>query len=79
MSDDASRQGQRPDTDPTGDEPRIVVVTPDGMGVADSSGDERRPEHEDGHTGSRAESAATSAPTRPTSSRSRPRSCASAR
>ena len=55
MSDDASRQGQRPDTDPDGDEPRIVVVTPDGMGVADSSRDERRPEHEDGHSGSRAE------------------------
>jgi hypothetical protein len=53
MSDDASRQGQRPDTDPTGDEPRIVVVTQDGMGVADPSDDERRPEHEDGHTGSR--------------------------
>ena len=56
MSDDASRQGTGPDRpDPTGDEPRIVVVTPDGMGVADPSGDERRPEHEDGHTGSRRE------------------------
>jgi len=55
MSDDASRQGQRPDSDTTGDEPRIVVVTPDGMGVADSSRDERRPEHEDGHGGSRRE------------------------
>jgi hypothetical protein len=49
MSDDASRQGQRPDTDPTGDDPRIVVVTPDGMGVAESSRDEQRPEHQDGH------------------------------
>src|SRR6478609_12004645 len=55
MSDDASRQGQRPDSDTTGDEPRIVVVTPDGMGVADSARDERRPEHEDGHGGSRHE------------------------
>ena len=34
MSDDASRQGQGTDTDSQRDEPRIVVVTPDGMGVA---------------------------------------------
>ena len=51
MSDDASRQQQATDSD----EQRIVVVTPDGMGVADSSRDERRPEHEDGHGGSRHE------------------------
>lgn len=34
MSDDASRQGQATDDDGTRDDPRIVVVTPDGMGVA---------------------------------------------
>jgi hypothetical protein len=33
MTDDASRQGQGTD-DGTRDDPRIVVVTPDGMGVA---------------------------------------------
>jgi hypothetical protein len=49
MSDDASRPDQHPDSTANGDEPRIVVVTPDGMGVADPSGDERRPEREDGH------------------------------
>ncbi|GAA2741133.1 hypothetical protein GCM10009868_06040 [Terrabacter aerolatus] len=50
MSDDASRQGQRPDTDleTAGDEQRIVVVTPDGMGVAHQAGDEQRADHEDG-------------------------------
>ena len=52
MSDDASRQGQRPDTDTqretAGDEQRIVVVTPDGMGVADQAGDEQRPDRGDG-------------------------------
>ncbi|CAN7210973.1 DUF2587 domain-containing protein [Terrabacter sp. LjRoot27] len=40
MSDDASRQGQGTDTDTPRDEPRIVVVTSDGMGVADAQGDE---------------------------------------
>jgi hypothetical protein len=39
MSDDVSRQGQGTDTDSQRDEPRIVVVTPDGMGVADAQGD----------------------------------------
>jgi hypothetical protein len=34
MSDDASRQGQATDDGETRDDPRIVVVTPDGMGVA---------------------------------------------
>ncbi|WP_256794971.1 proteasome activator [Terrabacter sp. Ter38] len=49
MSDDASRQGQGTDTDSDSDsdsdsqrdEPRIVVVTPDGMGVADAQGEDR--------------------------------------
>lgn len=40
MSDDASRQGQGTDTDTPRDEPRIVVVTSDGMGVANAQGDE---------------------------------------
>ena len=41
MSDDASRQGQGTD-DGTRDDPRIVVVTPDGMGVATApNGDSR--------------------------------------
>jgi hypothetical protein len=44
MSDDASRQQQATDSD----EQRIVVVTPDGMGVADPAGDDQRPGHEDG-------------------------------
>ena len=43
MSDDASRQQQATDSD----EQRIVVVTPDGMGVADAQGDD---EHSDGRT-----------------------------
>jgi len=40
MSDDASRQDHGTDTgtDSQRDEPRIVVVTPDGMGVADAQG-----------------------------------------
>ena len=40
MSDDASQQpapGQAPHTEQPQDEQRIVVLTPDGMGVADSS------------------------------------------
>ena len=41
MSDDASRQGQGTDTDSQRDEPRIVVVTPDGMGVAEAQGEDR--------------------------------------
>jgi len=45
MSDDASRAGQGTDTDSQRDEPRIVVVTPDGMGVANAAGDD---EHSDG-------------------------------
>ena len=45
MSDDSSRQQQATDSD----EPRIVVVTPDGMGVADPADDEPHPEREDGH------------------------------
>ena len=43
MSDDASRQQQATDSD----EQRIVVVTPDGRGVADAQGDD---EHSDGRT-----------------------------
>ncbi len=34
MSDDATRQGQGADTDTARDEPRIVVVTSEGMGVS---------------------------------------------
>jgi hypothetical protein len=51
MSDDASRQGQGTDTDSPRDEPRIVVVTPDGMGVANAASDDERPEggHADVH------------------------------
>ncbi len=44
MSDGARRQQQATDSD----EQRIVVVTPDGMGVADPAGDDQRPGHEDG-------------------------------
>jgi hypothetical protein len=40
MSDDVSRQGQGTDTDSQRDEPRIVVVTPDGMGVANAQDDD---------------------------------------
>jgi hypothetical protein len=42
MSDDASRPGQATDDDTMGDGPRIVVVTPDGMGVADTPSGARR-------------------------------------
>jgi len=50
MSDDVSRQDQGTDTDSPRDEPRIVVVTSDGMGVSGASdgdtdgatGEERR-------------------------------------
>jgi hypothetical protein len=50
MSDDTSRQGQDTDTDSQRDEPRIVVVTSDGMGVSGTpdgdtdaaAGEERR-------------------------------------
>ena len=45
MSDEASRQGQGTD-DGTRDDPRIVVVTPDGMGVAAADG--RRGDGDDG-------------------------------
>ncbi len=48
MSDDASRQGQGTDTDSTRDDPRIVVLTPDGMGVANAPGDDQHTEGEDG-------------------------------
>jgi hypothetical protein len=54
MSDDASRQGQGTDTDSPRDEPRIVVVTPDGMGVADARGEDR-PDGHDGHPEGRTE------------------------
>ncbi|GAB3872803.1 bacterial proteasome activator family protein [Terrabacter terrigena] len=48
MSDDASRQGQPSDDGATSDDPRIVVVSPDGMGVATPLTD-RSDETEDGH------------------------------
>ncbi|WP_020142157.1 proteasome activator [Terracoccus sp. 273MFTsu3.1] len=54
MSDDASRQGQGTDTDSPRDEPRIVVVTPDGMGVADAQGEDR-PDGQDAHPEGREE------------------------
>ena len=54
MSDDASRQGQGTDTDSQRDEPRIVVVTPDGMGVADAQ-DEDRPDGQGAHPEGREE------------------------
>ncbi len=49
MSDDASRQGNEDQASSSGSDPRIVVVTPDGMGVAspltDGTGaDERDPD-----------------------------------
>ena len=56
MSDDASRQAQPTDDGATRDDPRIVVVTPDGMGVAspltdpagEDEGIDRRRERADG-------------------------------
>ncbi|KRC92396.1 hypothetical protein ASE25_03390 [Terrabacter sp. Root85] len=54
MSDDASRQGQGTDTDSQRDEPRIVVVTPDGMGVAHAQ-DEDRPDGQGAHPEGREE------------------------
>jgi hypothetical protein len=56
MSDDASRQDQRPDIAATGDDSRIVVVTPDGMGVANADqrqdgGRGRDDRQDDGRTG----------------------------
>jgi len=55
MSDDASRQGTEGTSSDSGDsmgDPRIVVVTQDGMGVADAQDGTRRPdgEHHDGRS-----------------------------
>jgi hypothetical protein len=54
MSDDASRQGHGADSTSARDEPRIVVVTQDGMGVAGGQGGDE-PSQRDGDHGQRRE------------------------
>src|SRR5215207_6670446 len=49
MSDDVSRQRQGTDSDPTGDDPRIVVLTPNGMGVANAPAGDQRVDGEGDH------------------------------